>query len=237
MSKVTIIDYGLGNIYSTTKVLENCGAEVYLSSDPEDIRRAEKLVLPGVGAFRQGMDALRERDLIEPIREFVRNRKPLLGICLGMQMLFEVGWEFGESHGLGIIRGDVNLIKGIESDGSPLKVPHVGWNALVANLQEPFSLNGSGNPWAGTLFDGLPVESSFVYFVHSYAAHPTLIENILAYSRYGNQTLVAAVRHGSVWGCQFHPERSGKLGMRIMQNFVNIDKFAASAGDLHPTHI
>jgi glutamine amidotransferase len=222
MSKVTIVDYGLGNVFSVKKILERCGAEVEISSDPEVIRLSDKLVLPGVGAFKQGMKALRERGLDNLIYEYARSQKPLLGICLGMQMLFELGTEFGECKGLGLIPGSIDLIVGKESDGSMLRVPHIGWNALVPNPRNQFPLDADINPWADTLLDGLPVGASFVYFLHSYAARPTRAEHVLAYFVYGNQTLVAAVRHGEVWGCQFHPERSGELGVRIMQNFVRL---------------
>ena len=222
MSKVTIVDYGLGNVFSVKKILEKCGAEVEISSDPEVIRLSDKLVLPGVGAFRQGMNALRERGLDKLIVEYARSQKPVLGICLGMQMLFELGTEFGECKGLGLIPGSIDIIVGKESDGSLLRVPHIGWNSLVPNPQNQSPLDDDVNPWAGTLLDRLPVGAAFVYFVHSYAARPTVAEHVLAYFHYGNQTLVAAVRLGAVWGCQFHPERSGELGVRIMQNFVRL---------------
>lgn len=130
-----MVDYGLGNVFSATKVLEHCGANVELTSDPEAILRADKLVLPGVGAFRQGMEALQSRGLIEVIREFASSSRPVLGICLGMQMLFDLGREFGECEGLGVISGSVDRIKGVDSDGSSLRIPHVGWNALIPNIR------------------------------------------------------------------------------------------------------
>lgn len=223
MRKVTMVDYGLGNVFSAAKVLEHCGAEVELTSDPQAILHADKLVLPGVGAFRQGMQALQSRHLIGVIREFADSGKPMLGICLGMQMLFDLGREFGECEGLGLISGTVDRIKGEESDGSSLRIPHVGWNALIPNTRRLINEATYNNHWEGTLFNGLPEESAYVYFVHSYAACPTLDEDVLAYSHYGNQTLVAAVHRGSIWGCQFHPERSGEMGLRIIRNFVNLD--------------
>jgi glutamine amidotransferase len=223
MSKVTMVDYGLGNVFSATKVLEHCGANVELTSDPEAILRADKLVLPGVGAFRQGMEALQSRGLIEVIREFASSSRPVLGICLGMQMLFDLGREFGECEGLGVISGSVDRIKGVDSDGSSLRIPHVGWNALIPNIRRLKKEQTNSDHWEGTLFNGLPKESAYVYFVHSYVACPTLDEDVLAYFNYGNQTLVAAVRRGSVWGCQFHPERSGEMGLRIIRNFVRLD--------------
>jgi len=218
MNKVTMVDYGLGNVFSAAKALEACGAHVVLSDHPDVIRQADKLVLPGVGAFRQGMDALHERGLVGPIRDFARSQKPVLGICLGMQMLFDVGREFGDCEGLGLIPGSVDLIDGKESDGSPLRVPHVGWNALVPAVPDATA----ANPWEGILFAGLPATTAFVYFVHSYVARPSVAAHVLAHFRYGDQTLVAAVRSGAIWGCQFHPERSGQTGLHIIRNFVHL---------------
>ena len=221
MNKITLVDYGLGNIYSAQKALEKCGAAVQLSSDPREILNAEKLVLPGVGAFGKGMEALRERGLVEPIQEYARLKKPLLGICLGMQMLFDVGVEFGSCTGLGLIPGTVELIRGKELDGTKLRVPHVGWNELLPGpLVYPKSALADA-PWSRTLFDGLTQSDAFVYFVHSYVAIPRSPSHILAQFIYGDQKLVAAVQSGSIWGCQFHPERSGEVGLNIIRNFVD----------------
>ncbi len=222
MNKITMVDYGLGNVYSTTKAFEHCGAIVNLTSNPQEIREAEKLVLPGVGAFRRGMEELNTRGLVDVIRDFADRRKPILGICLGMQILFDLGREFGECEGLGLISGTIDRISGEDSNGSILRVPHVGWNALIPNSQERSFDSFSIDPWYGTLFEGLPTDTAYAYFVHSYVARPRDNRNVLAYFNYGNQQLVASVQHGSIWGCQFHPERSGELGVRIIRNFLSI---------------
>lgn len=217
MTEVTIVDYGLGNVFSAQKSLEACGAVVNVSADPDVIITSPKLILPGVGAFKQGMDALSTRGLVEPIRERARLGRPMLGICLGMQLLFEVGREFGESEGLAILPGAVELIRREDKTAPPLRIPHVGWNDLRPAVSE---LNGTSVSWNQTLLHEIEPSSAFVYFVHSYVAVRVNPAHVLANFRYDEDLFVAAVQFKSTWGCQFHPERSGKLGLRMIKNFL-----------------
>lgn len=208
--QVTVIDYGIGNIYSVSRALERCGAQVTLSADPAQIEAAPRLVLPGVGAFADGMRGLRERGLVEPLRRYAATGKPLLGICLGMQMLASGSEEFGEHDGLGLIPGRVVPIPRIGTDGMPRKIPHVGWSALNAP---------AGVDWAGTLLEG-SAQSTAVYLVHSYRVVPDDQAQVLAQCDYGGHAVVAALRSGNVTGCQFHPEKSGPAGLRMLSAFL-----------------
>lgn len=210
---VTVIDYGIGNIFSVTRALEHCGATVALSGRAEDILAAPRLVLPGVGAFANGMQGLRERGLVEPIRQYAASGRPLLGICLGMQMLFARSLEFGEHEGLGLIPGTIAPIVARGADGAALKVPHIGWTPLE---RPPGCVS-----WAGTLLDGVR-EGENCYFVHSFTAVPERESSRLADASYGDCRISAAVREGNVYGCQFHPEKSGETGLRMVANFVGM---------------
>lgn len=210
---VTVIDYGIGNIFSVTRALEHCGASVLLSGRAEDILVAPRLVLPGVGAFANGMQGLRERGLVEPIRRYAASGRPLLGICLGMQMLFARSLEFGEHDGLGLIPGTIAPIVAKGPDGGALKVPHIGWT--------PLERPPGCATWAGTLLDGVR-EGENCYFVHSFTAVPERESSRLADASYGDCRISAAVREGNVYGCQFHPEKSGETGLRMVANFVGM---------------
>jgi len=210
--KVTVIDYGMGNLFSVCRAIEHCDAEPVLCSDPDEIPRAERLVLPGVGAFGDGMAELERRELRGAIRVAAWEGKPLLGICLGMQMMMDSSEEFGLHVGLGLIPGSVTAIPAETPAGDPLKVPHVGWNALV----QTHALGG----WNGTLLEGTP-PSSAVYFVHSYAAVPDHDEHRLANCNYGGHVVCAAVARSNVVGCQFHPEKSGPVGLAILRRFIH----------------
>jgi glutamine amidotransferase len=213
MAKVTIIDYGIGNLLSVSRSFEYHGAEVVLTDSAELIMKADRLVLPGVGAFADGMKGLAMRGLIEPIKAYARQDKPFLGICLGMQMMMERSEEFGLHEGLGLIQGDVVRISDTKVDGTPHKIPHIGWNELVV----PAGLAG----WDGTILQGLsPGET--VYFVHSFTASPTDTANRLADCLYDGRVISAAIRAGNLYGCQFHPEKSGPIGLRIIKNFLRL---------------
>lgn len=212
MSKlVTIVDYGIGNIFSVTRAFQHCGAEVLLTDNPRDIANASSLVLPGVGAFSNGMDGLRQRDLIEPLREYAASGLPMLGICLGMQMLFTESTEFGTHAGLDIIEGKILPILPQVVDGAPLKVPHIGWGGLLPAR--------GGTPWEGTILKDLDVGDS-CYFVHSFMAVPDEQRYRLADTDYGDTRICAAVAKGNVYGCQFHPEKSGSVGLKIIRGFL-----------------
>ncbi len=204
-----VVDYGVGNVHSVLKALAHEGGDARLSCDPDEIAAAERLVLPGVGAFGDGMRELRKRELIDPIRAFHRTGRPLLGICLGMQLLLGESTEFGLHEGLGIIPGRVERIP--VSDG--WKVPHVGWNRLVPPPAAP-------SRWEGTLLAGHLSASPMVYFVHSFHARPDDPSDVLACVSYGDQALSAAVQRGNATGFQFHPEKSGPLGLELIHRFL-----------------
>lgn len=198
---IAIIDYGVGNMFSLTSSLGSIGAETVITSDPDVIRKADKLLLPGVGAFSDAIAKLRATGLDKVIIEEVRDGKELLGICLGMQMLFEKSYEYGEHEGLGLLKGAVVPMAGVIP--SELKIPHIGWNALhVCKENKLFRYVNEGD---------------FVYFVHSYYA-TDCDESLLATTEYGKE-LAAAVAYGNVMGCQFHPEKSGSVGLSILRAF------------------
>ena len=205
---VTVADYGVGNLLSVRRALEHCGADVEMSSDPGALERAERLVLPGVGAFRDGMAGLRSHGFIEPLQHFAASGKPFLGICVGMQMMFDVGEEYGEHAGLGLLPGRVIAIPA----AAERKIPHIGWAAL----ERP----SPGRDWAQTILAGVPAGGASVYFVHSFHAEPARAADVLAVCDYRGFAVTAAVSHGSLFGCQFHPEKSGATGLKIIQAFL-----------------
>lgn len=209
--EVTVIDYGVGNLLSVQRGLENCGARVTLTADPEQILSASRVVLPGVGAFGNAMQELHRLGLVNVIRELARRQTPLLGICLGMQLLLEESEEFGITAGLGLIPGRVIPVPAQTISGERQKIPHIGWSAL-----EPVGASGR---WAGTLLqDNCPGEST--YFVHSFMAVPTNPANRIADCVYGGHLVPAAIGRDQITGCQFHPEKSGDVGLKILHRFV-----------------
>ena len=209
-NSVTLIDYGVGNLLSVARAFEYCGAKVILTDNPADIDRAERLVLPGVGAFADGMRGLRERELVDPILRYVKSGGSLLGICLGMQMLTTMSEEFGEHEGLNLIPGRVRAIPRIATDGTLLKTPHIGWSSLHRPMQIE---------WDGSLLaDTLPGTS--VYLVHSYAVELDDHRHLLSDCAYGGHRIATTIRSGTVVGCQFHPEKSGPAGLRMLAAFL-----------------
>jgi glutamine amidotransferase len=211
--RVTIIDASGGNLLSVGRAFERCGAKVEFVRDGEAIARAERLVLPGVGAFGKGMDALRTQGLIEPLRNFIAGDGAVLGICLGLQFLFETSEEFGEQAGLGILPGRVSRIPERDDAGRSLRIPHIGWNTLLSPARE--------DAWRGTILEGIATGAA-VYFVHSFAAVPIDARHVLAECEYGGHRIVSAVRHGRLYGVQFHPEKSGETGLAIIENFLKL---------------
>lgn len=211
MSKtVTIIDYGIGNIHSVTRAFEKVGATPLLTTDREQILNAERLVLPGVGAFADCMSAFNSFHLGDVVREFARKERPLLGICVGMQMLFDVSEEFGTTEGLGILKGRVVALPKNAQNGERLRVPNIGWIELSA-----------AKSWDGTVLDSVEPKTS-VYFVHSYYAMPASPADILATYDFGGHSIVAAVSSGPLVGCQFHPEKSGPAGLSMLKRFMSL---------------
>lgn len=199
---IAIIDYGVGNLFSLCRSLEKVGADSIVTSDFEQIKRADKLILPGVGAFGDAAKLLRQNGLDKLIVDECAAGKPLLGICLGMQLLFDKSYEYGEHNGLGLIGGEVLPLADYVSG---LKIPHMGWNSLDFVDDNP-------------LFKSLK-QGAFVYFVHSYFAKCN--EGLSATADYGIK-VTAAVRKGNVYGVQFHPEKSGETGLGILKNFNEI---------------
>ena len=209
---VTIVDYGCGNLLSVARALERCAGEVTLSQDAAGIESAERLVLPGVGAFADGMRGLRERGLIGPICRYAASGRPLLGICLGMQMLASASTEFGEHEGLGLIGGRVVPVPAVDQDGMAQKIPHIGWVDLVPSRT---------GRWQGTAFDAMQEGTSF-YLVHSFHFVPDDTAHRLADCFYGGHRIAAAVQSGNILGCQFHPEKSGEAGLRLLASFLSM---------------
>ena len=201
---VAIIDYGVGNLFSLRSSLERIGAQVMVTDDVEILRSADRLILPGVGAFADAIAKLRETGLDRVVLEQAANGTPLLGICLGMQMLFETSMEYGEHRGLGLLKGTVIPMKGtIPSD---LQIPHIGWNSLHLHGTSP-------------LFRYIN-EQDYVYFVHSYYASGCE-DSLAATTEYGIE-LTAAVAKDNIFGCQFHPEKSGEVGLGILRAFMEV---------------
>ena len=202
---IAIVDYGVGNLFSLKCSLQAIGAEVTVTGDAQQLKKADKLILPGVGAFEDAAKKLRDTGLDTVIKEEAARGKPILGICLGMQLLFEKSYEYGEHPGLGLIPGSVVPMEGRLP--KELKIPHIGWNALRMKKSSP-------------LFRYIG-ESDCVYFVHSYfAAHCE--DFVIADTEYG-QWLTAAVQRENVFGCQFHPEKSGTVGLNILRAFAEME--------------
>lgn len=208
--KVTVVDYGAGNLLSVTRALEHVGAEVALAADGASLNGAGHLILPGVGAFAKGMEELRRRRLIEPLRDHAKSGKPFLGICLGMQMMLESSDEFGDHQGLGLIPGRVAAIPKTTAGDAPHKIPHIGWSGL-----HPVD----GGDWDGTLLSGLPAGAD-MYFVHSFTAYPADPVHRLADVDYNGRALSAVIHRDNLTGFQGHPEKSGQVGLDILRNFV-----------------
>jgi len=208
---IIVVDYGMGNIKSIQRGLEQVGAKAKLSSSPSEIATASHLILPGVGAFAAGMNGLRSVGLIDAINDFVKTGNPLLGICLGMQMLLDESKEHGVHKGLGLIAGSVKKIPEGNGGGPSRKVPHIGW----IDLKSPYDQS-----WSGSCLEDTKV-GEFFYFVHSYMVVPEKEEAILAQCEDDGLFITAAIKRDNITGLQFHPEKSGETGLKILKSFVN----------------
>jgi imidazole glycerol-phosphate synthase subunit HisH len=211
-TKVCVIDYKLGNLFSVQQALINTGLDTKVSSSVEDVKEADALVLPGVGAFSDAMKNLEELELLDPILKGVANGKPFFGICLGLQLLFTESEEFGLTRGLGLIEGRVTRFNNVNRDGETRKVPYIGWNQIFKPLQ------GS---WVNTPLDQT-LEKEFMYFVHSYYVDPS--EKVdLTHSTYDGQNFVSSILKENIFACQFHPEKSGTNGLDIYKRWAEIN--------------
>ena len=211
MITVAVVDYGMGNRRSVEKALEHVGARPLITREPAALEEADALVVPGVGAFPHGMRNLIELGLDERIRAAAAAGKPVLGICLGMQLLFERSQEHEVTDGLGLLAGEVSLL-----DGGGLRIPHIGWNDVRFERPSPLTA-------------GLPGESCAFYHVHSLAARPEDPADVIATTEYGER-FATVVSHGNVFGVQFHPEKSSRDGLALLSNFVTLCRDPAPAG-------
>ncbi|MBQ6504777.1 MAG: imidazole glycerol phosphate synthase subunit HisH [Flexilinea sp.] len=205
---IAILDYGVGNLFSLKSSFGVIGAEAFVTADPEVIRKADRLILPGVGAFADAAEKLRASGLDSVLKEEAAQGKPLMGICLGMQLLFERSFEYGEHEGLGLLKGEIRPIA--EQIPQGLKIPQMGWNGLIIKRESPLLRYTR--------------EGDFVYFVHSYSA-VGCDDSLLATTEYGAE-LTACVGKGNVFGCQFHPEKSGNVGLNILKAFCETEATA-----------
>lgn len=212
--KLVIIDYGLCNLLSVFNALKFLGIQSKVSDQPNDLDNADGVILPGVGAFEDGMQGLKQKGFIDAIDRYVKTGRPFLGICLGMQMLMSKSFEFGEHQGLNLIEGEVVGFKNhIDQGHYDFKVPHIGWNGLQPN----------GQPWAKSILEDLP-EGQEMYFVHSFYAVPKDHKDVLAQTQYAGRKFCSVVSRENVYGCQFHPEKSSSYGLKILNNFTGLLK-------------
>lgn len=209
---IGIINYGLCNILSVKRAFYLYTDDVVIINSADDIKKADKLVLPGVGSFKDGMKALSNSSMSSAIHNAVSQGKLILGICLGMQMFFDGSYEGGKSYGFGFIKGWVEKIPVYSYFGEMQNVPHIGWNFLFP---------GQNRNFKDTIFENVP-QNGEVYFVHSFEGKAINEKDILAYTEYGGRRICAAVNKDNIWGCQFHPEKSGKVGLGIIEKFIKI---------------
>lgn len=208
--KVVIVDYGVGNLLSVQRAVEQCGGETVISAAPDVVANADHVILPGVGAYANGMRALESLGLVQVLKEVAAKGTPLLGICLGMQLLFDESEEHGFTKGLGIIPGRVVPVPNLTPNGLPLKIPHIGWSELMPHsgvLEENRLMKNNRSGDSG-------------YFVHSFMAEPEKTQMRIFDCLYGGNRIAAVIGYGNVFGCQFHPEKSGKKGLQIIHNFL-----------------
>lgn len=210
MSKIAIIDYGLGNVLSIQRAFEKFNAKAILTSDKDTILSSDGVILPGVGAFGKAMDILHQKQLDVVVCEYAETGRPLLGICLGMQILFGKGFEFGVFDGLGLIKGDVRPLS--EKKEISRKTPNIGW----------FGLNKVANRISNYDILSETQSDDKFYFVHSYACEPAEPSVVCSTANFGDHSFVASVQSGNVYGCQFHPEKSGAAGLKLIDKFLNL---------------
>jgi glutamine amidotransferase len=213
-TEVVLVDYGMANLLNVARALSHCGATVKITENPADVERATRLVVPGVGAFQDSIEEVKRRGFVDAIRRYVETGRPFLGICVGMQILFDVSEEFGEHAGLGILPGRVRAVPAETATGEKQRVPHIGWSHLHAPE--------SGRAWDRTLLQPFEGQQPAVYFVHSFAPVPDEDRDRLADCLYGGRRICAAVQRGNIMATQFHPERSGKAGLTLLKHFIEM---------------
>jgi len=214
MSKKTvIIDYQLGNLFSVNQALKKNGLETIISSDPKDIKNADALVLPGVGAFSDAMNNLKGLGLIDLLKHSIDKGTPFLGVCLGLQMLFDKSEEFGDCEGLGIIKGVVKKFPTVNNVNKRVKVPQIAWNSIHPS---------GGRSWKGTPLDGVKEGEDF-YFVHSFYVEPQDVNTILTKTTYGDTSYASSIFISNIFACQFHPEKSSVEGLKVYKKWAEIN--------------
>ncbi|HSB03323.1 MAG TPA: imidazole glycerol phosphate synthase subunit HisH [Anaerolineales bacterium] len=209
--KVAIVDFGLGNLYSVHQACRKVGLDAEITSSRQAILNADAVILPGVGAYRDAMQNLRKLDLVGVLRDIAASNKPLLGVCLGMQLLMSESFEFGHHEGLDIIKGSVVHFGKPNEEERTLKVPQIGWNRIHKSEQSV--------EWRTSLLAGVP-DQAYMYFVHSYIVQPEDQNMVLSTTRYGDVEFCSSLQKGTVFACQFHPERSSQWGIAIYQNLA-----------------
>jgi glutamine amidotransferase len=209
--KIVIVDYGSGNLYSITQACKHFGFDPKLSFNADEILNADKVLLPGVGAFEGAMRQLQNMNLVSVLKDYVSKGKPLMGVCLGMQLLFEKSYEFGEHEGLGLVEGEIKRFPSSYMN-TKMRIPHIGWNKV-------FNKNSQ---WFDTPFKEFP-DGGMMYFVHSYYAQPSNSNDILSTTLYNDFEFCSSVRKENVYGFQFHPEKSGEEGLTVYKNFLSIE--------------
>ena len=210
LNKIVVIDYGFGNQFSIKQAFKALNYEIKTTSDPRDIVNATNIILPGVGAFKRAMEELKRLNLDAPIKNAANDGIPILGICLGMQLLFETSEEFGFAKGLNLISGDVKVLPSTSKDGKGLKKPNIGWSKISINQELQPSLNTDFN---------LLNDASY-YFIHSYGAKVKKIKNVVSYVNFGDHLIPAIVKHKNIYGFQFHPEKSGINGLKLLDLYI-----------------
>lgn len=210
--RVAVVDYGMGNLFSVKNACEQAGLVASVTASAQEILEADAVILPGVGAFGDAMQTLRDLKLVDVLKETAVSSKPLVGICLGMQLMMTESHEFGRHQGLDIIKGDVARFEKPQGPSGILKVPEVCWNRICLPT-------GGADRWKGTLLDGLP-DGVFMYFVHSFYCRPADSPVELSTTRYGHIEFCSTLQRGNVFACQYHPERSGPDGLRIYANLA-----------------
>lgn len=227
--QVAIVDFGLGNLFSVKQACEYAGMDASITSSCSDLFEADAVILPGVGAYGDAMEALRKLDLIKPLQDIGHSEKWLFGICLGFQLLMERSYEFGAHEGLGIIEG---VVKPLENPVVPdsfqgfpraLKVPQVGWNRIWQDMNAQSSVGKIPTSWRETPLSDIS-DGEYMYFVHSYYVQPANPDLVISTSQYGQIEFCSSIQYNNVFACQFHPERSGPQGLKIYENIANMVK-------------